>query len=200
MGEGERRLLGLRRGRRERQVAHRQGCAGRLAGDLHSPRKDGAMEPSVTMLCKLAGLWHLGLFPEQEPHWRWMVERLQTIKGETPRVLNLIRLHRRGLADRRQSRGGGDARRCFEEGNPMGQGKPGSLEARCCQDPLADRRCGEVCGPRGAARQDLSHDPRRSSEVRPRARRRGVGFVREPAGSARRSVPSFWRRKMPRWC
>jgi 23S rRNA (cytosine1962-C5)-methyltransferase len=44
----------------------------------------------VTMLCKLAGLWHLGLFPEQEPHWRWMVEHLQSIKGETPRVLNLF--------------------------------------------------------------------------------------------------------------
>ena len=44
----------------------------------------------VTMNCKLAGLWHLGLFPEQEPHWRWMVERLQKIKGETPRVLNLF--------------------------------------------------------------------------------------------------------------
>jgi 23S rRNA (cytosine1962-C5)-methyltransferase len=44
----------------------------------------------VRMLCKLAGLWHLGLFPEQEPHWRWMVDRLQAIKGETPRVLNLF--------------------------------------------------------------------------------------------------------------
>ena len=30
----------------------------------------------VTMLCKLSGLWHLGLFPEQMPHWTWMVERL----------------------------------------------------------------------------------------------------------------------------
>ncbi|MBS0237938.1 MAG: class I SAM-dependent methyltransferase [Proteobacteria bacterium] len=45
---------------------------------------------SVTMLCKLAGLWHLGLFPEQEPHWRWMLEHLASIKGETPRVLNLF--------------------------------------------------------------------------------------------------------------
>jgi 23S rRNA (cytosine1962-C5)-methyltransferase len=44
----------------------------------------------VTMLCKLAGLWHLGLFPEQEPHWRWMLERLAAVKGETPRVLNLF--------------------------------------------------------------------------------------------------------------
>ncbi|MFA5956450.1 class I SAM-dependent methyltransferase [Hyphomicrobium sp.] len=48
-------------------------------------------QPSnVTMLCKLAGLWHLGLFPEQEPHWRWMLERLAKVKGEPPRVLNLF--------------------------------------------------------------------------------------------------------------
>jgi 23S rRNA (cytosine1962-C5)-methyltransferase len=45
---------------------------------------------SVTMLCKLAGLWHLGLFPEQEPHWRWMLDHLVSVKGETPRVLNLF--------------------------------------------------------------------------------------------------------------
>ena len=45
---------------------------------------------SVTMLCKLAGLWHLGLFPEQEPHWRWMLDHLASVKGETPRVLNLF--------------------------------------------------------------------------------------------------------------
>jgi len=45
---------------------------------------------NVTMLCKLAGLWHLGLFPEQDPHWRWMRERLAAVKGETPRVLNLF--------------------------------------------------------------------------------------------------------------
>jgi len=44
----------------------------------------------VTMLCKLAGLWHLGLFPEQYPHWQWMLERLAAVKGETPRVLNLF--------------------------------------------------------------------------------------------------------------
>jgi 23S rRNA (cytosine1962-C5)-methyltransferase len=44
----------------------------------------------VTMLCKLQGLWHLGLFPEQEPHWRWMLDRLAHVKGEPPRVLNLF--------------------------------------------------------------------------------------------------------------
>jgi 23S rRNA (cytosine1962-C5)-methyltransferase len=45
---------------------------------------------SVTMLCKFAGLWHLGLFPEQEPHWRWMLDHLAKVKGEPPRVLNLF--------------------------------------------------------------------------------------------------------------
>ena len=46
--------------------------------------------PEVTMLCKLAGLWHLGLFPEQYPHWKWMLSHLASIKNETPRVLNLF--------------------------------------------------------------------------------------------------------------
>ena len=50
----------------------------------------GASAPDVTMLCRLQGLWHLGLFPEQLPHWRWMLERLAEVKGERPRVLNLF--------------------------------------------------------------------------------------------------------------
>jgi 23S rRNA (cytosine1962-C5)-methyltransferase len=51
---------------------------------------------SATMLCRLAGLWHLGLFPEQLPHWQWMVEKVsdalpQGGGGENrPRVLNLF--------------------------------------------------------------------------------------------------------------
>lgn len=44
----------------------------------------------VTVLCKLAGLWHLGLFPEQRPHWQWMLEEVAKVRGETPRVLNLF--------------------------------------------------------------------------------------------------------------
>ena len=54
------------------------------------PAKAGRGDARVTMLCKLAGLWHLGLFPEQEPHWRWMLDHLASVKGETPRVLNLF--------------------------------------------------------------------------------------------------------------
>ncbi len=44
----------------------------------------------VTMLCKLSGLWHLGLFPEQRPHWRWMLDEIAKVEGEAPRVLNLF--------------------------------------------------------------------------------------------------------------
>ena len=44
----------------------------------------------VTMLCKLSGLWHLGLFPEQHPHWLWMLDQIANVTGEPPRVLNLF--------------------------------------------------------------------------------------------------------------
>ena len=45
------------------------------------------------MLCRLQGLWHLGLFPEQMPHWQWMLEKIAAAKAagvERPRVLNLF--------------------------------------------------------------------------------------------------------------
>lgn len=44
----------------------------------------------VTLLLRLQGLWHLGVFPEQLPHWQWMLERLPAIADERPRVLNLF--------------------------------------------------------------------------------------------------------------
>lgn len=51
---------------------------------------EGIPRPA-TMHCKLQGLWHLGLFPEQAPHWQWMVEHLGRHQGgERPRVLNLF--------------------------------------------------------------------------------------------------------------
>jgi 23S rRNA (cytosine1962-C5)-methyltransferase len=45
---------------------------------------------AVRMQCRLAGLWHLGLFPEQMPHWQTMLDRLVAVHGEPPRVLNLF--------------------------------------------------------------------------------------------------------------
>ncbi|MBL8566202.1 MAG: class I SAM-dependent methyltransferase [Hyphomicrobiaceae bacterium] len=50
------------------------------------PLPDG----DVTMLCRMQGLWHLGLFPEQKPHWDWMVGRIKSVTAERPRVLNLF--------------------------------------------------------------------------------------------------------------
>ncbi len=40
--------------------------------------------------CRLQGLWHLGLFPEQTPHWEWMLGEIGKVTGERPRVLNLF--------------------------------------------------------------------------------------------------------------
>lgn len=45
---------------------------------------------NVTMRLRLAGLWHMGLFPEQLPHWQAMRAHLATVTGERPRVLNLF--------------------------------------------------------------------------------------------------------------
>ena len=42
------------------------------------------------MMCRLQGLWHLGLFPEQMPHWQWMLDRLHMRSSEPARVLNLF--------------------------------------------------------------------------------------------------------------
>ena len=44
----------------------------------------------VTLLCRLMNFRHLGLFPEQLPHWQWMLERIARVRGEAPRVLNLF--------------------------------------------------------------------------------------------------------------
>lgn len=44
----------------------------------------------ATILCRLTSFRHVGIFPEQLPHWEWMIERLKLPHGETPRVLNLF--------------------------------------------------------------------------------------------------------------
>jgi 23S rRNA (cytosine1962-C5)-methyltransferase len=44
----------------------------------------------ITMLCRLTSFRHLGLFPEQLPHWEWMVARLGIARERPQRVLNLF--------------------------------------------------------------------------------------------------------------
>jgi 23S rRNA (cytosine1962-C5)-methyltransferase len=48
--------------------------------------------PKAKVICRMQGLWHLGLFPEQAPHWAFMLDAIKRVKaaGETPRVLNLF--------------------------------------------------------------------------------------------------------------
>lgn len=44
----------------------------------------------VTMLCRLTSFRHLGIFPEQTPHWQWMLERVKLVGDRAARVLNLF--------------------------------------------------------------------------------------------------------------
>jgi 23S rRNA (cytosine1962-C5)-methyltransferase len=44
----------------------------------------------VTLLCRLSAFRHMGLFPEQLPHWKWMLDGLGRMRVERPRVLNLF--------------------------------------------------------------------------------------------------------------
>jgi 23S rRNA (cytosine1962-C5)-methyltransferase len=44
----------------------------------------------VTLLCRLSAFRHMGLFPEQLPHWEWMLEVMRRMRIERPRVLNLF--------------------------------------------------------------------------------------------------------------
>ena len=53
-----------------------------------SPR--GVAGANIKLLLKMQGLWHLGLFPEQVPHWTWMLDRIAAVKDGPPRVLNLF--------------------------------------------------------------------------------------------------------------
>jgi 23S rRNA (cytosine1962-C5)-methyltransferase len=44
----------------------------------------------ITMLCRLTNFRHLGIFPEQLPHWEWMIGWLRAPKARPARVLNLF--------------------------------------------------------------------------------------------------------------
>lgn len=66
---------------------------GRWRIDRAVPESWAVTDGAVTIVCRLQGLWHLGLFPEQKPHWNFMLERIaaaQTAGEARPRVLNLF--------------------------------------------------------------------------------------------------------------
>ncbi|MGE0699441.1 MAG: class I SAM-dependent methyltransferase [Hyphomicrobiaceae bacterium] len=68
--------------------------AGKWRLDRPVPESWPLRVEGVTMLGRLAAFRHLGLFPEQLPHWQWMGEAIGRAKaslpGERPRVLNLF--------------------------------------------------------------------------------------------------------------
>jgi 23S rRNA (cytosine1962-C5)-methyltransferase len=49
-----------------------------------------AHELDIAMLCRLTNFRHLGIFPEQLPHWEWMIGWLRGERGRPQRVLNLF--------------------------------------------------------------------------------------------------------------
>ncbi len=63
---------------------------GRWRVDRPVPESWPVKVRDVTMLCRLSSFRHMGLFPEQLPHWEWMLARLAEIRDEPPRVLNLF--------------------------------------------------------------------------------------------------------------
>lgn len=45
---------------------------------------------AATIECRLTSFRHLGIFPEQFPHWEFMVERLRRHQSRPPKLLNLF--------------------------------------------------------------------------------------------------------------
>ncbi len=63
---------------------------GRWRVDKQVPESWPVKVRGATLLCRLSSFRHMGLFPEQLPHWMWMLAQLAKIKDEPPRVLNLF--------------------------------------------------------------------------------------------------------------
>src|SRR5581483_2530238 len=67
-----------------------EGEAGRWHRNKPLPETWGLRVGDISVLARLTGFRHVGLFPEQVPHWEWMAERVSAIRHERPRVLNLF--------------------------------------------------------------------------------------------------------------
>ncbi len=67
---------------------------GRWRTDRPVPETWPIRVDAITLLGRLSAFRHLGLFPEQLPHWRWMSQSLSSLRAtlgdERPRVLNLF--------------------------------------------------------------------------------------------------------------
>jgi 23S rRNA (cytosine1962-C5)-methyltransferase len=70
--------------------AEEDGEGGRWHKNKHLPETWALRVLGVTVLGRLTTFRHLGIFPEQLPHWQWMLERLAPPPREARRVLNLF--------------------------------------------------------------------------------------------------------------
>jgi 23S rRNA (cytosine1962-C5)-methyltransferase len=70
--------------------AEEEGEGGRWHKDKPLPETWPLRVEGVDILCRLTSFRHLGIFPEQLPHWQWMLARMKDVRRETPRVLNLF--------------------------------------------------------------------------------------------------------------
>ena len=71
--------------------AEDDGEGGRWSKNKPIPETWGMRVLGVTVLGRLTSFRHLGIFPEQLPHWQWMLDRLAARRSSDPaRVLNLF--------------------------------------------------------------------------------------------------------------
>jgi len=75
-------------------TGHDDDEAGKWRRDKPIPESWPLTVAGITMIARLGNFLHLGLFPEQIPHWQWMSRTLAQLRtelnGERPRVLNLF--------------------------------------------------------------------------------------------------------------
>jgi 23S rRNA (cytosine1962-C5)-methyltransferase len=70
--------------------AEEDGDGGRWRRSTAMPETWPIKVLGITMLCRLTSFRHVGIFPEQLPHWQWMIDRLHTGHDRPARVLNLF--------------------------------------------------------------------------------------------------------------
>jgi 23S rRNA (cytosine1962-C5)-methyltransferase len=70
--------------------ADEEGDGGRWRTNTAVPETWPVLVRDITMLCRLTSFRHLGIFPEQLPHWEWMIGWLRGKRARPQRVLNLF--------------------------------------------------------------------------------------------------------------
>ena len=88
----------------------------------------------TTLQCRLMSFRHLGLFPEQLPHWQWMADQLKTVRAEQPRVLNLFAYT--GAASLIAARAGADVTHVDASKKAIGWAKENQAASKLKDAPL----------------------------------------------------------------